>query len=61
MPATRMDVVVLPTKKVIGMDREAGPMKLVEYGTHRKRDKMQIGTSDQADLPLKERWWRMEI
>ena len=54
MPATRMDVVVLPTKKVIGMDREAGPMKLVEYGTHRKRDKMQIGTSDQADLPLKE-------
>ena len=36
------------------MDWEAGLMKVVEYGTHRKLDKMQIGTSNQADLPLKE-------
>jgi len=39
-----------------GDGREACPRNLAEYGTHRKLDKMQIGTSHQADLPLKEGW-----
>ncbi len=30
--------------------REASPKKVVEYGFHRKLNKMQIGTSDRADL-----------